>query len=487
MTSRHPVLSAIRRTAGWVVIAGVLWAAPSSATPLYTARAGRTCDNCHTSPNLWHDPDDIGQRKCTLSCASCHVDPNGGGLRNVSGRYYSRSTLSLLAFADRPLDDLAVDPGAIRRWLDGDPEPAQPGTEPSSGPIAPADRPLDPRPAGSPKANDGPNWGRPAFHASSEMALLDGRYGDLNADPLLQLGGDARFGYWSPGSLVFPMQLDLHAAVHPVEHLTVSTTVGARGRARGFDATAREDPPILARDLWVMTHEWPYLGYARVGRFLPAFGWRLDDHTTYTRRPFGMSQEDPGNRVVGAEVGYSGNYPYASLSAFKPAPRTGSNPFATDDGWGSAVSAGWRDLGWSLGGSAMIRSRPLGGGGDTLDTSVQWSLNPWRWWKNVPVTYLGELAYGRLQRPFSGNETWQLAQFHQLSWTVHSGIIVHAGYDFWDPDQEVVEDEIHRPRVALELIFLPGLTLRTDVRVGIPAGGAGEEPADVFVQLHGWF
>jgi hypothetical protein len=29
------------------------------------------------------------------------------------------------------------------------------------------------------------------------MAFLDGRYGDLNADPLLRLGADLRLGAWT--------------------------------------------------------------------------------------------------------------------------------------------------------------------------------------------------------------------------------------------------------------------------------------------------
>lgn len=473
-----------------VVAALILAAIPTSATPLYTARSGRTCDNCHTSPNTWYDPEDVGKRKCTLSCSSCHVDPSGGGLRNVSGRYYGRSTLALYVFEDRPLNDSSADVSAVQKWLHDSDRALKPGSEPSSGPIEPASEQLDPRPPGSPVPNEGPAWGRPLFHGHSEMAWLDGRYDNLNADPLLQLGGDFRGAFWSPGALVFPMQLDLHAAVHPVEHLTLSTTVGARGRTRGLDGTLEEETPVMARDLWLMTHEWPYLSYARVGRFMPAFGWRVDDHTAFTRRPFGVSQEDPGNRVIGAEIGFTGNYPYASVSAFKPGLATGLNPFATDDGWGTAVSGGWRDLGWSLGASAMVRKRPLEDGGETMDGSLQWSLNPWRWFENLPVTYLGELAFGTLQRPLSGKGTSQVAHYHQLSYMfAGTGLTLHARYDFWDPDREVIDDEFNRPGAAVEFVVIPGLTLRGDIRVGLPAGAksGAEEIADLFIHVHGWF
>lgn len=465
-----------------------IWPQRADATPLYMARAGRTCDNCHSLPNTWFDPPEAWRRKCTLSCSSCHVDPNGGGLRNTSGRYFSRSTLPMFWATDRPLDDR--DMQELRDFLGADGQASsQPASQPTSGPLVPEDRAVDPRPAGSPVPNAGPAWGRPLGHGGSEMAWLDGRYGDLNADPLLQLGGDLRFGLWLPTGLAFPMQADLHAAVHPVEHLTIATTVGATGRVEGLTQTIEGQMPVEVRDVYMMAHEFPGLAYARVGRFLPGFGMRTEDHTSYTRRAFGLSQENPGNRVLGGEVGFTGNYPYANASLFTPVnPEHGGNPFDAGEGWGGALSAGWRHMGWSLGASAMIRRRPLGWGGDTLDGSVQWSWNPWYYWKDIPVTWLGEVAAGQLQRPFSGNQTSQVAVYQMLAWRVTRGLSLHARYDFWEPDREVVDDAFHRPGLGGEWVVIPGLALRGDVRLGVPeTGEVGEPPADLFFQLHGWF
>lgn len=467
---------------------GVLSASLASATPLYMARAGRTCDNCHSLPNSWYDPEDTTLRKCTLSCSSCHVDPSGGGLRNTSGRYYQASTLTMFLVDGRPLQDRARDlfPDT-EAWLAQGADPSsEPSSEPTSGPVKAADHQVDPRPAGSPEPDAGPVFGRP-FGARSEMAWLDGRYGDLNADPLLQLGGDFRLAYWTAGPFLFPMQADLDAALHPVEHLTLATSVGLRGRTRGQDAVTAQNAPIGVRDLWLSTHEWPMLGYARVGRFMPGFGTRISDHTAYVRRAFGMSQEEPGNRVIGGEVGFTGNYPYLNASAFVPSATDSLNPFETRDGWGAVVSGGWRDLGWSLGASAMIRRRPLEGGGDTLDGSLQWSFNPWTYWSGLPLTWLGEVAVGMLQRPYSGNGTSQVALMQTLAWTAAPGVLLEGHFDYWDPDDEVIEDELFRPGVSAELTLLPGVALRADARIGVVAGGEAEEAADALLQLHGWF
>ena len=144
-------------------------------------------------------------------------------------------------------------------------------------------------------------------------------------------------------------------------------------------------------------------------------------------------------------------------------------------------------MGWSLGGSAMLRDRPLDGGGDTRDLSLQWSFNPWYYHGAIPLTYLGEVGYGTLQRPFSGNSTDQVAQYHQVSWAVARGVNVHVHYEFWDPDREVIDDHIHRPSLAFDVTPVNHLMLRVDVRQGIPAGSDAQASQDVFMQLHGWF
>ncbi len=483
---------AVARALAPALALALVWPGLAHALPLYAARSGRTCDNCHSSPTGWFDPPQVARRKCSLSCVACHVDPNGGGLRTVSGAYYGASTLPIWNAHERPWDDRRR--GGLDSWrLDPDapmaesqPAPSEAAPSQPAQPPAMADRALDPRGPGAPPADRGLlAFGRP-FGEPAEMAWLNGRYDDLNADPLLLFGGDARFAFWSGGPLFFPMQADAYAAVHPMEHLTLAATVGARGRARSatFDAQRDGQGRLAVRDLWLMTHEWPLLSHLRVGRFLPAYGTRIADHTAYIRRAFGMSQEDPANRVIGAEIGFAANYPYVTASAFVPSTLDASNPLEPGEGKGAALSAGWRDLGWSVGGSLMARRRPLSTGGDTTDASLQWSFNPWFYSAPLPLTLLGEVDVGWYERPHSGTSAAQVAWYHQLAWTALNGVVARLRYDVWDPDVDVVDDDIHRPGVGLDLTIVPGLTLGTDARVGLPAGG--QASADLFIQLHGW-
>jgi len=335
--------------------------------------------------------------------------------------------------------------------------------------------------------------GAPAGHSEDSTAVLmgwlAGRYGDRRADPLLNLGADARLAVWSAGLRVFPMQADAYAAVHPIDHLTLATTVGARGRTRSlaFEGDGLDDQPIIAvKDLWVMAHELPYMTWVRAGRFMPAFGTRVADHTAGIRRHFGHGQDDPANRVLGVEVGLTPNYPFVTASAFVPSTLAADNPVEAGDGWGAALTGGYRALGWQAGASAMVRRRPLETGGDTNDVSIHGAFNPWFYWSDLPLTWLVEVTAGTYQRPLSGNETARFAVYHQLAWTLYNGVIGRLRYDLYDPDTEVIDDEFHRPGLGLDWTVIPGLTVNLDLRVGIGADGPGDPPLDLFFQLHGW-
>ena len=106
----------------------------------------------------------------------------------------------------------------------------------------------------------------------------------------------------------------------------------------------------------------------------------------------------------------------------------------------------------------------------------------------LALTYLGEVVWGRYQRPFSGNETNRLAWYHELAWHPVNGIVLRLRYDTFDPDGEVRDDVVHRPGLGLDWHVVSGFSISADGRLGLPSkGGAGEGAADVFVQLHGWF
>jgi len=445
------------------------------AVPQYSAQAGRTCDSCHLLPGKWDTPG-LAHQKRNMSCGTCHVDPSGGGMRTASGRYFGRSTLAMIATSPRPQDDWA------RNF---------PGIGHSS---RPADLPESPRnleeaPAYRDSVHDKWAWGIPK--GITPDTPFPGRFFKLNPDPIFRIGGDFRFALLAEPekTLMFPMQLDMHAALHPVHHATVLANVGARGQSSGYSDTIDDSHTPYFRELLAMTHEWPYQTYAKAGRFVPAFGLKLDDHTTSTRREFELDTSLPESRVLGVEVGAVAAYPFLQASYFKLKNKyevpDAWNIFDVDDGWGSAVNAGWRDLGWSLGASAMWRRRPLEQGGDTDTYGFYGSFNPWYFKQHLPVTLQGEIDAGIAQRA-SGLDQHTLAMYAEADWMAWNGVTFLAAYDWADPDRDVIDDESGRFQIGGKITVYPGVMLDSRIRflqVATPTGNG----TDFFTQLHLWF
>lgn len=449
----------------------------ASGTPLYSAREGRACDNCHLTPNAWVNPP-LAERKCTMSCVSCHVDPAGGGLRNASGRFFGRSTLPMIATGPRPTMDW--DRGAFGF---GRHDKVTSYTDVL---------PLGPTTLAA--ARDS-TWavhdfwarGTPAV-APSRFSLFPGRYGDLRSDPLFRFGWDFRLAtVASQGAVFFPMQADLEAAFQPVEHLTLLAAVGARGRTRGFTETVDGPGSPYLRQAYLLLHEAPYQSYLKAGRFVPNYGLRLDNHTAFIRRGLDIDDALPEARVSGIEIGANPNYPVVNASWFR-LKRSGTAPDAFDPvdfdrGHGYSVNVGYREMGWAIGASRLARRRPLDEGGNSTATGAYVMFNPWKYNRGLPLTWQAEFDHLRRQR-LSGRETTGLFLYQELDFLLGNGVNLLAVQEWQDPDREVRDDETTRISAGVQVTPIPGITLDGRIRGLLPAGGSAG--ADFFFQVHFW-
>lgn len=468
----------------------VLLLAPSSAfaLPMYAQRSGRTCGNCHVSPTYqdqdgWENPE-LSKRKCNMSCQGCHTNPLGGGLRNTSGRYYGQSTLSMFSLQERSYSDYGreVLPAAVANRLRLQYSAQIPGR--GGKKTIPSNWKEAQEGVGGDQTEGWNVFGRP-FGEASEYAYWDGRYGDLNPDPMVQLGGDFRFAYFSGSKSFFPMQADLHASVHPIEHVTAMGTLAARGRTAGPVATfTQERLPFFARNAFLMAHEFPMMAYAKAGIFMPSFGTYIDDHTSFTREFLEMDVSNADDTVLGVELGMAPNYPFAQVSFFRNMTPYGA-PDGTNPGFGGAANFGWRDLGFSVTGSLMLKRRDLEARGNLDAASVGWGFNPAYFWEGLPLTYMGEFAIGRRQRPLTGDNAPFWAMYHEVWWTVFNGISVRGKYDAGSRDADLANNLEHRFSAALDISPVPGVTFIAQGRVLLhPDTGPS---ADVFIHTHLWF
>lgn len=454
MTERAVVPVVLAALAGTCIVTEA-----AHSLPLYTARSGRGCDTCHTDPTDWENPR-LADRKCNLSCMGCHTDPSGGGLRTVSGEFYGQSTLPMFLPSHRGYEDWDRQPF----WSDRTEARKNRVPDFAWGTVA-----------GDPTPN---TW-------SQE------RYAGLNADPILSIGLDARMAAWLAGeeASVFPMQGDAHVGVHPVHHVTAAASGGVLAETAGVAATAQSGHPVGLKDAWLMGHELPFMAYVRAGRFVPPFGTRTEDHTSWVRREHELDGTRLGSRVTGVEVGLAPNYPYAQVALFRPGAPDPAGDAAVGalgvDGWGAAVSAGVRELGWQAGASGMVRRRALEDGGNTDAVSLQAGLNPWFYSPLVPLTLLGEYSYGQRQRTRSGTTAGHVAGFVEADVLVFNGLNLRTKVDFVDPDTELAGDDRHRLGFGGDLHLLPNTTLTGQVRVD-PGPRSGEEAVDIIVFTHLW-
>ncbi len=76
----------------------------SLATPLIALKAASNCAGCHQAGRSQRP---VLERRCSLDCQGCHIDPSGGTARNQWGQYYSQAALNLIPFVtpQDPLQD----------------------------------------------------------------------------------------------------------------------------------------------------------------------------------------------------------------------------------------------------------------------------------------------------------------------------------------------------------------------------------------------
>ncbi|MFO1526811.1 MAG: hypothetical protein U1F16_12670 [Turneriella sp.] len=476
----------------YLALSFVLLATSVTALPQYTAREGRICDSCHAYPfetekqKAWKDPELAG-RKCNLSCATCHVDPGGGGMRTVAGRYLANAALPVFNNEIRPWHDQDRNISDLIRWLseDAPSAPAQPPQRPvSETSVTPAPEPVtDNRPAKFHTHEIPPAYSlsdptvfgvaHPGAAGERRYSPEFGIYGRLNADPKLQIGGDMRLAYVKTDTVnaLFPMQFDIGARYHPFEHWTFATTWGLVGQAAsGSAARSRSASEMYTiRNAYIMYHELPYQLFFRGGLFQPTFGVRQEDHTAPVRQNFEMDLSRKYSAVLGAEAGFAANYPYLTVSAF-----TNNGGRAIGDqnqdftvnpqGLGSAVNAGWRDLLWGAGASFMTKSRSAAYGGNLTAFSTDAYLNLGRIWLKFPLTILGEYAFGNYSSPGTPSRNFA-ANFFELNYLLFNGVNVKTNHHFYDADLSQRGNESGRFGLGVELIPITIMKLYIEYRV----------------------
>jgi len=178
--------------------------------------------------------------------------------------------------------------------------------------------------------------------------------------------------------------------------------------------------------VWGLAHVLPWDGYVKAGRFVPAYGWKFDDHTMYVRSELGFTP--PAIFDGGIELGLS--------------PKVGDLTFDLVNGSRGSTLDDDRRLATSLNVSGRFKAGPFVASaglegyshpGLTEDFNTGGAFGYLSGWN---VTWVGQGDFVR-RDPALGPAVTGVVTSHELSYLVRQGVEVLSTYDFFDPDRSL--------------------------------------------------
>jgi hypothetical protein len=195
----------------------------------------------------------------------------------------------------------------------------------------------------------------------------------------------------------------------------------------------------------------PANGFIKIGKFVPNYGTKLDDHRTFIREKTGFSPELGRPERTGAEVG------------FAPGPvRLTAGLYNAVDGFGGTTNDKallgrvdyllklGEDTHFSLGGNVFRKEEPT-----QLKTTLLGGLGALSYGN---VTLMGEVDV--IRKDSIGMKTNGLVLYGELDVVVTPGLDLKFGYDFFDPDTDIKSGSQTRYTVGFEFFPLSGVEVR---------------------------
>lgn len=197
----------------------------------------------------------------------------------------------------------------------------------------------------------------------------------------------------------------------------------------------------------------PAHGHVKVGKFIPDFGTKLDDHTAYIRTMTGFSPEQGRPELTGAEVGLSPG-PFRIVGGFYNA----SDGFAGSGGNNKAI------LGRAEGIFELAEDFHLGAGADVFTRENELGT------RRTIYGGFGSIGYGRLilfgeidfLRSSGGGiaASTGVVSYAEASFLITPGLDLKLAYDFYDADVDYKTGSQSRVSIGCEFFPVGGVELR---------------------------
>ena len=295
----------------------------------------------------------------------------------------------------------------------------------------------------------------------------------------LRFGADLRFQILShtdsqeeSRTAYFPMQGDLYG------NLTIS---------KGVEVYVKQDLLRQESEFWSYLPLLPKNGYLRIGRFIPTYGLRLDDHTAFTRggnlrishglqkegMPFSPFAETPGIMEAGIYISDI----FITLST--------SNKFVTGNESGYGFSESLKDKNLTFRGeyTGSIGSSTVLLGSSFMKEDDFQLIGLFGGTSFLGLTWVGEVDIA---------ENWvddnsSLASFSEFSYPVKQGLHFVVRYDLFDEDIKITNNAISRWTVGAAIFPFSFFEIKLQGRFTSISGRDEKPNPEYILQLHTWF
>lgn len=306
----------------------------------------------------------------------------------------------------------------------------------------------------------------------------------------IRWGTDIRMQYYSyseEGSsrdAFFPMQGDLYLGITPLEKLTLY------GEASLFnlDAIRPDGRPAPAVRIWAQYELPNERGYVRVGQYNPAYGLRLDDHTSLIRGG------NDGGGVINSAVAnippdYQGlhwkpdraarglslhfNTLGMEMTGYYGQPVSGSEGVAAVD----LKSAFWAgEFNVLVGGSALNGSYT--GNRRYTFAGLYGGVNYGR------ITLLGEVD---VHSDYTASGSMGYVTYSEMEISLVQGLSAVLEYEFYDADIEYSRNAFSRVSIGADLFPIPYLEILPQYRLVNVTNDSDFGRQEFILQGHLWF
>ncbi len=190
------------------------------------------------------------------------------------------------------------------------------------------------------------------------------------------------------------------------------------------------------RETFGMLHGFlPWGGYIKAGKFFPKLGLRLEDDTTFIRSATGFNFDNPG---TGVELGLD-------LAGFQVSASVTNGDDVTGDDTDKLFTINGSYL---FGGVPAFRTILLGAGYSSNQASERDVATVYLGWNIWRMTFLTEADF--ISDNAGPDDVSRWAGHFEVDWQLVDWLNLKLGYGYFEPDDDIEEDERDLVFVGLE-------------------------------------